>query len=51
MTANDPDVSVFQSSVVRDPEADYVPQSRMLDPSSYKDTTVPGYDENDFQSK
>lgn len=51
MSGTDPDVSLFESSVLKDPEADYVPQSRMLDPSSFKDMTVPNFSEQDFQSQ
>ena len=43
--------SLFRSSIATDPDSELVPQSQLLDPSNYKEKTVPAFDEADYQSK
>ena len=43
--------SLFRSSLSADPDSELVPQSQLLDPSSYEEKTVPAFDEADYQSK
>ena len=42
---------LFRSSLANDPDSELVPQSQLLDPSNYKEKTVPAFDETDYQSK
>lgn len=42
---------LYRSSLAKDPESEFVPQSQLLDPSSFTDKTVPAFDERDYQSK
>ena len=43
--------NLFRSSLAADPDSELVPQSQLLDPSSYKEKTVPAFDETDYQSE
>ena len=42
---------LYRSSLVKDPDSELVPQSQLLDPSSFNEKTVPSFDETDYQSK
>ena len=43
--------SLFRSSLANDPDSELVPQSQVLDPSTYEEKTVPTFDEADYQSE
>lgn len=51
MAAESQEGGLFRSSLVNDPNAELVAQSQVLDPSNYKEKTVPAFDEVDYQSK
>ena len=42
---------LYRSSLVKDSDSELVPQSQLLDPSSFEEKTVPTFDETDYQSK
>jgi hypothetical protein len=42
---------LFRSSLAADPDSELVPQSQLLDPSTYEEKTVPTFDETDYQSE